>query len=154
MCLLSCLLVSTSKSKSVAILRSRVKTQEGCIRLWSNTPSVSLSDLPGADIKYEPASVATEGVGLQTGDQGHDGLHGLPGRQDQERDGHIGQIGWQVCSCLLKGFWGDKLLPGTSSAACPLVISRSQKLCWLSEWFRGTSYHAFKTIRNNVCKMP
>ena len=69
-----------------------------CIRLRSIHPSVSLPNLPGTDIKYEPASAATEGAGVQAGDQGQDGLHGLPGGQDEGRDGDIGQIGWQVCS--------------------------------------------------------
>ena len=69
-----------------------------CIRSRSNDPSVWLSNLAGDDVKYEPASATTEGVGLQTGDQGQDGLHRLPGWRDQERDGQIGQTGWQVCS--------------------------------------------------------
>ena len=56
------------------------------IRSRSNHPSVSLSNLAGADVKYEPASFATKGAGLQTGDQGQDGLHWLPEWQDQERD--------------------------------------------------------------------
>ena len=75
-------------------MRSRVTD---CKRVRSNHPSVSLPILAGADIKYggatvleseggatETASAATEGAGLQAGDQGQDGLHGLPGRQDQE----------------------------------------------------------------------
>ena len=64
----------------------------------STHQSVSLPNLPSTDIKYEPASAAAEGVGVQAGDQGQDGLHELPGWQDQERDGHVGQIGGQVYS--------------------------------------------------------
>ena len=76
------------------IVRSRVTD---CKRLRSNHPSVSLPNWAGADIKdggatvlesesgaTESASAATEGVGHQAGDQGQDGLHGLPDRQDQE----------------------------------------------------------------------
>ena len=47
--------------------------------LRSNHPN-----LPITEIEYESASVTTQGVAFQTGDQGQDGLHGLPGWQDQE----------------------------------------------------------------------
>ena len=52
--------------------------------LRSNHPAVSLPNLPITEIEYESASVTTQGVAFQTGDQGQDGLHGLPGWQDQE----------------------------------------------------------------------
>ena len=77
-------------------MRSRVTGVSG---QGQSTRQSVFQNLPGADIiRYEAASAATEGAGLETGDQGQDGLHGLPGRQDQKRDGHFGQIDWQVCS--------------------------------------------------------
>ena len=54
-----------------------------CKSLRSNHLSVSLPSLPDTDIKYESTSVATEGAGVQAGNQGEDGLHQLPRWQDQ-----------------------------------------------------------------------